>query len=133
MYFSRSALLCERLHTGPSFFGTVATTDILLNRKAAINPVSYPKRGMTKARRSGIVALLLQAAAEQPKLGSNQVEHFRRAHPVGSGRGIAPEAGVKENPMRNAGLLALAAVLAVLLASFTPAVWTSAAPDEPTL
>jgi len=35
--------------------------------------------------------------------------------------------------MRNAGLLALAAVLAVLLASFTPAVWTSAAPDEPTL
>jgi hypothetical protein len=38
-----------------------------------------------------------------------------------------------ENPMRNAGLLALAAVLAVLLASFTPAVWIDAAPDEPTL
>jgi hypothetical protein len=41
---------------------------------------------MTKARTSGMIALLLQAAAEQPELSSDQVERFRRAHPVGGGR-----------------------------------------------
>jgi hypothetical protein len=35
--------------------------------------------------------------------------------------------------MRSAGLLALAAVLAVLLASFAPAVWMNAPSEEPTL